>query len=73
MLFVYAPGSLHWESTEFGTQQAVGCCGWLSSCICPYADEAVAGKLPSSLLNDELETVVISKLNVLFDVGTLSF
>lgn len=44
-LSVSAPGSLHWKSAEFGPQQAMGCGGGFSSCICPHADEAVSGKL----------------------------
>lgn len=53
LLSVYVPGSLHWESAKFGTQQAVGCSGGLSSCICPHADEAVSGKLTTFSPNEQ--------------------
>lgn len=43
-LSVHAIGSLYWKPAEPGTQQAVGCCCGLPSCICTHADEAVSGK-----------------------------
>lgn len=36
-------GAMYWESAKSGTQQAMGCCSWFSSCVRPHADEAVPG------------------------------
>lgn len=44
MINIHAAGSLYWQPAEPGTQQAVGRCCGLPSCVCPHADEVVSGK-----------------------------
>lgn len=43
LFFSQTTGAMYWESAKSGTQQAVGCCSWFPSCVCPHADEAVSG------------------------------
>lgn len=40
---LFAPGSVHWEPAESGSQQAVGCCGGIPARFRQHADEVIPG------------------------------
>lgn len=43
ILYFLFLGPLYRESAEFGTQQVVGCSGWVPACFCKHANETVTG------------------------------